>query len=322
MNSGVLDTPTVTLAVLIATVINTAGDVYFVCNKGLGVLGAAIATSFATIVSNLFLIQKGLLLMKKWRLAFWVEKWGEDRGLPADGDVSIESFREFLVLPSFSLPDRESLQSLVLLAGPIFLIMIAKLVEFWCMTTGANNFGLLSTACHNLLMRIFLFFAVFGDGVSQASQTFLPGLLVKRKKAKRNRQKELSKEAGGVIQRLTAISAALGLFICVLSCFIANNAGGMFTTDTELKSLLSTSSTFMGLNLLLNPLAEVLEGVIIASGETRYLLISRGIILSLFLCVIKWNVSRFTDIWKTLLVFQLIKILLGARFCSRHEMKI
>ena len=315
-----LDTPTVTLAVLIATVINTVGDVYFVAHKGLGVLGAAIATSIATIVSNTFLIRKGLLLMKQWRLARWVEKWGEERCVPTSNDAPIEIFQEYLVLPSVSLPNRDSFQSLVSLAGPIFLIMIAKLVEFWCMATGANNFGLLSTACHNLLMRVFLFFAVFGDGVSQASQTFLPGLFVKRKRAKRNRQKELSKEANGVMQRLSTISAALGFFISILGCFIARNASGMFTTDTELKSLLSSSSTFMGLNLLLNPLAEVLEGVMIASGETKYLLISRCITLSLFLCVLKTSVSRFTDIWKTFLVFQLIKILLGARFCSKQEM--
>jgi Na+-driven multidrug efflux pump len=323
---GVLDTPTVTLAVLVATILNTVGDVYLVAYRGYGVLGAAIATSVATIVSNVFLICKGRSLIKQWRLALWTEKWGEGSIVPS------ERRKDYDVLPFISLPGKDSFRSLVLLAGPIFLVMVAKMVEFWYMTTRANNFGLLSTACHNLLMRIYLFFAVFGDGISQASQTFLPGLFVKKRstntkgdtsgfKPEKQHKSSRSKEADHVIQRLSVISASLGVFISFVACYIAKNAGRAFTSDSQLVSLMSTASTYMGANLMLNPLAEMLEGVMIASGEMRYLLFARGTILAMFLGTLRVSVCRFTDIWKTLLLFQLIKIVLGVRFCVNRKKK-
>jgi Na+-driven multidrug efflux pump len=293
----------------------------------MGVLGAAIATTIATIMSNLLLISKGRSLIGQWRLALWTEKSSEGNTSLRDIKEDVESadqndkMKEYLVLPFISLPDRESFRSLVFLAGPIFLVMMAKLIEFWCMTTGANSFGLISTACHNLLMRIFLFFAVFGDGISQASQTFLPGLfkknrVVKKKKASKSAR---SKEADQVIRRLALISASLGVFISITAWWIANNAGGAFTTDNQLVSLMAKTSTYMGANLLLNPLAEMFEGVIIASGEMRYLLAARGVVMALFLTALRTSVCKLTDIWKLLLVFQSIKILLGIQFCWKRK---
>ena len=330
---GVLDTPTVTFAVLVATVLNTVGDLYLVVYKRMGVLGAAIATSIATIVSNIFLIWKGRLLVKQWRLALWTENQGYTSDISSNDTISenktdvkqYQRLKEYLVLPFISLPGRDSFHSLVLLAGPIFLVMVAKIVEFWYMTIVANNFGLRATACHNLLMRIFLFFAVFGDGVSQASQTFLPGLfnisktmIVENKSKYQNKSSRLE-EARKVIRRLSVISGSLGIFVGVIAYFIARNAGGSFTSDKQLVSLMSNASTLMGLNLVLNPLTEMFEGVIIASRDTRYLLLTRGMSMALFLGALKLNVTKFTDIWRTLLVSQFIKILLGLHFWTRRK---
>lgn len=295
----------------------------------MGVQGAAIATSIATIVSNIILISKGRSLVKQWRLALWTEKWGEDRKLPlnhnmkgADTGTKTDEAKEYMVLPFASLPDKDSFRSLLLLAGPIFLVMLARMIEFWHMTTGANNFGLLSTACHNLLMKVFLFFAVFADGISQASQTFLPGLFVKRRNtdSKKKRHK-CSKEADKVIRRLSVISVSLGVFISIVASWIVNNAGFVFTPDKQLVRLMTTSSIYMAANLLLNPLAEMLEGVMIAAGESRYLLLTRGMLMTMFLGALRMTVSRFTDIWSTLLLFQVVKILIGFRFCMKRKMQ-
>lgn len=244
---------------------------------------------------------------------------------------------EYLVLPFISLPGRDSLRSLVLLAGPIFLTMVAKLVEFWNMTMRAGNFGLLSLACHNLLMRIFLFFAVFGDGLSQASQTFLPGLFVKKRRVqpsscvdaetheallKERNESSRSEKAHQVIRRLLTISVTLGVVISVIACYIAKNVGGAFTSNTHLVLLMSTASSYMGANLLLHPLVEMLEGTMIASRDMGFLLMTRGIILALFLGTIRTSLSKFTDIWKTLLLFQFIKIVVyGIRAWGKTKTK-
>ena len=322
------------LAVLLATILNGVGDLYLVAYKGMGVFGAAIATSFATILSNLFLIWKGNELVKQWRLALWAEKYSYDKP-PSNGKDSdtfresapasqqIRSMNEFFLLPFISLSGKGSLRSFSLLAGPIFFIMLFRMIECWYMTTTANKFGLLSMACHNLLMRIFLFFSVFGDGVSQASQTFLPGLFVKLKKANAGRNDQLkanrSREADKVIHQLTIIAAVLGVLVCIAGCYVARNAGGLFTSDPQLRSLMSSTSVFMGLNLLINPLAEMLEGVVVAAGEMRYLLIARGIILAFFLGALQFLVSQLIDIWKIYILFQSIKIGIGLRFCMKRK---
>ena len=331
---GVLDTTTVMLAVLVATILNGVGDVYLVAYKGMGVLGAAIATSFATILSNSFLIWKGNKLTKQWRLALWAEKYSYDK--PPSSEKEIDAFtesipmaqqtqskKELLLPPFMSLPGRDSFRSFSLLAGPIFLIMLSRMVECWYMTTTANKFGLLSMACHNLLMRIFLFFSVFGDGVSQASQTFLPGLFVKLKKANAGsngqHKANSSRQADTVIHQLSIIAASLGVLISISGWYVASNAGGLFTSDVQLRSFMSTASSLMGLNLLINPLAEMLEGVVVAAGDMRYLLTARCTILAFFLGALRFHVFRLTDIWKMYLVFQSIKICIGLRFCWKRK---
>eukprot|EP00956_Cyclotella_meneghiniana_P014532 scaffold21794_cov47-Cyclotella_meneghiniana.AAC.2 len=277
------------LLFLVATILNGVGDVYLVAYKGMGVLGAAIATSFATILSNSFLIWKGNKLTKQWRLALWAEKYSYDK--PPSSEKEIDAFtesipmaqqtqskKELLLPPFMSLPGRDSFRSFSLLAGPIFLIMLSRMVECWYMTTTANKFGF-----------------VFGDGVSQASQTFLPGLFVKLKKANAGsngqHKANSSRQADTVIHQLSIIAASLGVLISISGWYVASNAGGLFTSDVQLRSFMSTASSLMGLNLLINPLAEMLEGVVVAAGDMRYLLTARCTILAFFLGALRFHYS-------------------------------
>ena len=136
-----------------------------------------------------------------------MEKWDGRRDIPLPGrwkqrkrsdDVSIDSgqvqgeeemtideydaYKEYLVAPFITLPDKKSFLSLFYIAGPIFFIIVGKLIEFWAMTIRAGDFGMVALACHNVLMRVFFFFGTFGDGLAQAAQTFLPGFFVKGQK--------------------------------------------------------------------------------------------------------------------------------------------
>jgi Na+-driven multidrug efflux pump len=135
---------------------------------------------------------------------------------------------------------------------------------------------------------------------------------------------ELSRsgKARHVIGRLLTISVVLGVLISVIACYIAKNVGGAFTSNSHLVLLMSTASSYMGANLLLHPLVEMLEGTMIASRDMGFLLATRGIILVLFLGTIRTSLSKFTDIWKTLLLFQCIKIVLfGIRAWGKTKTK-
>jgi len=359
----VLDTPTVTLAVLVATILNTVGDIYLVAFKGWGVWGAAFATSAASVAANMLLIWKEHSLVELWRNALWVEKYGVDKDVPLSRKGKElakkskdtikrerEEYKEYLAAPFISLPDRKSLGSLFLIAAPIFFVMVAKLVEYWSMTVRVGNFGMISMACHNVLMRIFFFFATIGDGFSQSSQTFLPGLFVKKKKKKRattiadatkqsvsNPTSSLSKSIGnipseasksrsekafGVIRKLTSISLVIGAFSSITARFIARNAGSAFTSDNQLVSLMSTASNYMGAVLLFHPLSEMLEGAMIASRDLRFLVCTQGVAALLFITTLRFTCTQITDIWKTMFVFQAARIaLFGTRVWLRTKGK-
>ncbi len=66
-------------------------------------------------------------------------------------------------IPFISFPDQESLVDLLLLAGPMFFVMVGKIMGYSAMTIRDGNFGMVSLACHNVLMRIFFFFGTIGD---------------------------------------------------------------------------------------------------------------------------------------------------------------
>eukprot|EP00984_Skeletonema_dohrnii_P035959 scaffold36370_cov155-Skeletonema_dohrnii-CCMP3373.AAC.1 len=125
-----------------------------------GIRGAAWATSMASILAN------GILVRKVWQK---MQRW-KDKQSQKVQDV-----------PFLSLPNRAAFISLIQLAGPIFFVLIGKIMGYSSMTITAGSFGIAPLACHNVLMRVFFFFATCGDALSHSAQTFLPGLLYRKK---------------------------------------------------------------------------------------------------------------------------------------------
>eukprot|EP00804_Cyclotella_cryptica_P013258 CCRYP_007024-RB/>CCRYP_007024-RB protein AED:0.14 eAED:0.14 QI:0/0/0/1/0/0/4/0/545 len=268
------DTKTPTLAVLVASLTNIIGDYFFVAKLGFGVRGAALATSLASMMSN------GILVSNLWR---------------AVQHTSVSR------LPFVSFPDRKSFVSLVQLAGPMFFVLVGKVMGYSAMTMRAGTFGLVSLACHNILMRLFFFFATMGDGLSHAAQTFMPGLLY---------QKSLDgKKARTLLKRLLVLSASVGASNSVLSRFIASNFGVAVTTDSSLVSLMSEVSPFMGLALLIHPITMTLEGSIIAGRNLTYLVGTYMASFLILLAQLNLVCTQFIGVWHALLLFQMIRIL-------------
>ncbi|KAL3776545.1 hypothetical protein ACHAW5_008707 [Stephanodiscus triporus] len=169
------DTKTPALAVLVASAVNIVGDYVFVARLGWGVRGAALATSMASMLSN------GMLLWKVWTMVGgWKDAYREERKPPSNADALANEGGDPSDIPFISLPDRKSLASLLLLAGPMFFVMLGKIMGYSAMTVRAGDFGMVSLACHSVMMRVFFFFATAGDAISQAAQTFLPGLLYQK----------------------------------------------------------------------------------------------------------------------------------------------
>ena len=77
-----------------------------------------------------------------------------------------------------SIPTKKNFVELITFAGPIFGVMMAKLISFSLLSLKAAKFGIISLASHNILLKILFFFTTFGDSLSQVGQTYLPGVML------------------------------------------------------------------------------------------------------------------------------------------------
>ena len=171
-----LDTWTPFLAVMVSSATNIIGDfILCVYPFKMGIKGAALATAAASALGSitlLFATKKRLNRLK-------------NLDVPSPHSSSTNGLAKDLKpehIPFASFPDRKSLWNLVKLAGPIFFVITGKLICYSAMTLKATKFGVVPLACHNIMLRIFFFFATFGDSLSQSAQTFLPQVLYSQNK--------------------------------------------------------------------------------------------------------------------------------------------
>ena len=316
------DTTTPALAVGVASITNIIGDYIFVAKFRWGVRGAALATSMASFLANSILIRKVYKMFETWKDAYR-ERMKREKVLQSvlDTDISKGRERDPLTTPFLSFPDRQSLISLLLLAGPMFFVMLGKILGYSAMTVRAGSFGMVSLACHNVLVRIFFFFATVGDSLSQSAQTFLPGLFY-RKSLEEEKEDTTNddttaqittpssdgNDARTLVKRLLLISSTMGVVNCISGRWIALNAGATFTSNAALVSLMSHVSPFMGLALLLHPLTMALEGSIIAASDSGYLVGTYVASILALLGWLKFICKDFLGVWHGILVFQALRI--------------
>jgi Na+-driven multidrug efflux pump len=160
-----LDLRTPALAVISASVSNLLGDYYL--TRKFGSNGAAAATVLATITSATVLLSSNRKRLQRANRNSRTDSTATHGSRSAKKDTSA-----FL-----TLPDKKSFLQLFQLAGPIFLLMLGKIICYNAMTLRANGLGVVSMAAHSILLRLFFFFGVFADGLNQAAQTFFPAIL-------------------------------------------------------------------------------------------------------------------------------------------------
>ena len=129
-----------------AAALNVVGDYIFCINPlRWGCAGAAAATSIVTLLSSSLMIQ---------------------------------ALKRKSLLPKIRLPTRAEVGSLVEFMGPLMMITITRLLGFVYMQRAASNLGdLKSLAAFQLCTNIVSFFLLFGEPLSQLSQTKLPALV-------------------------------------------------------------------------------------------------------------------------------------------------
>jgi Na+-driven multidrug efflux pump len=206
-------------------------------------------------------------------------------------------------IPFISLPDRVSFLQLVKLAGPIFFVIVGKVICYSAMTLKATSFGLSAVATHNIMMRVFFFHTTFGDSLNQAGQTFLPQTLLEKNT---NKVKKL-------LKKFLVLATCIGVFNWISVQWMLHHCASVMFTNTNadiIRTMAETtnSSPVLAMASLFHPYIMVFEGSIIASGDLQYLVWTYVATMTILFAQLKFATPNFGGVWTALLLFQALRL--------------
>lgn len=308
-----LDTKTPVLAVAIASMVNVVGDITL---RRFGVQGAAVATAVSSLLSSAVLLRAVRRRTKEWRtlelqqsaampmrnqteLLLTNESINNNNNKVVVDDPMQAKATPALPVPFVSLPDRKSLIELVKLSGPIFFVILAKIACYGAMTFRCIDFGVVSLAAHNIMMRVFFFYGTLGDSLSQTAQSFLPATLYPQPSRSAFRK---------ILQRLLVVASVLAVSNSRLAVFILQNFGKYLASDHSIVRMMADHTHFFGLAVLVHPFIILLEGSVIAARDFRTLVQTYVVTLGLHFGILKFFCGSFPAVWRTFFLFQTIRL--------------
>jgi Na+-driven multidrug efflux pump len=216
--------------VALAALVNVCGDAALcVWPLQLGCAGAAAATSFATLFSCAFMVKA---LAKK------------------------------RILPRIQLPSRKELGSLVEFTGPLLAITITRLGGFIAMQRTAMRLGVQSLAGYQLCVNLMMFFLLFGEPLSQLSQTKLPSLLD-------------DGDGSAVFATFKSVSTLAGLTavgIAAVAYFAATFGSSIVSSDLAVQAIASGAAPALFVAVATSIFAVAVDGAMLASRDFGFML--------------------------------------------------
>jgi Na+-driven multidrug efflux pump len=201
------------------------------------------------------------------------------------------------------------------------------------MTIQCNRFGVEAMATQSILMRLFFFFACFGDSLSQTAQSYVPAVLYSRRNAnntenspssssklsqyKDSRNISTPKAVGGsdltrMLRRLLILGVWIGVLNSQLSTFLVRQCGQYITKDIAITTLMTQHSKFMGLSLLVHPFIMLLEGIVLANRDYRTLIFTYATTMVMHFTILSKFCHSFPAVWRTFFLFQCTRLSLYA----------
>jgi Na+-driven multidrug efflux pump len=306
---GAKDSVTPLIAVFWAMVVNMIGDYIGVTRLGLGLRGAAVATTLAQWASTIALMGPARRkLVADHNLGLTSNKHKKNR---VEGAVSGKSFVQF--------------------AAPVLTLILGKLAAFGFMTHSAAGLpGQPTTlAAHQIILSTFFFISPFLEVISQTAQTFLPPYVspVREYIARmKSMDKAYDPSSDPIAQswisasftvatRLMGIGIVVASFIATLVSLIPAFFGNWITSDTVVQQAVKPLAKYLWAGALLTAPVAVSEGVLLARRELPFLAsvyVLSTIVLPFALIEIKNRSGPVVQIWGCFAAFQLFRATLFA----------
>ncbi|XP_074313253.1 protein DETOXIFICATION 46, chloroplastic-like [Silene latifolia] len=263
-------------ALVVASVVNGIGDIVLCMFLGYGIAGAAWATAASQIVAAYIMIDA---LNKKGYNGY-----------------------------SLSVPTITELQEIFAIAGPVFVTIVSKVAFFSLLVYCATSMGTHTIAAHQVLNQIFHICAVWGEPLSQTSQSFMPELLFG---ANRNLAK-----ARDLLKSLLIIGASVGLFLGIVATSIPWLVPNVFTPDLVVIAEMHKVWIPFFLSLCITPCILSCEGTLLAGRDLKFISLSMSgcfTLGALVLLFVKSQGMGLVGCWTALVGFQWARFFLSLR---------
>jgi Na+-driven multidrug efflux pump len=301
---GAKDSVTPLVAVGWSMVINILGDYLLVSVFGMGLRGAAIATTLAQWGATLALIGPARKKLVK----------DHDLGLVSNKHKKID------------VPNRTTSKAFLIFAGPVLTLILGKLAAFGFMTNAAAGLpGQPTTlASHQIILSTFFFISPFLEVISQTAQTFLPSYIAPIKEyidTMLKKDPAYNSDDDPVVQpweaasfkvasRLMGIGLVVASFVATLVSAIPAMFPQIITSDPIVQTIVKPLAKYLWAGAFLTAPVAVSEGVLLAKRELPFLatvyLVS-SIVLPFALIQIKRAGAPVAQVWGCFAAFQLFR---------------
>ncbi|CAB9513515.1 Protein DETOXIFICATION [Seminavis robusta] len=266
--------------VLLAAVVNVVGDALCcVWPLQMGCGGAAAATAFATLFSSFFMIR---------------------------------SLKRKELLPRLKIPTKQQLLGLLEFTGPLLAITLTRLLGAINMQRAASRLGVNHLAAYQMSINIMFLFMLFGEPLSQLSQTQLPALV-----------DDKTKPRGPLIQATLKSILTLGAMTAVamggIAALLLRFGSGLFSSDAAVQQLANGVAPSLFLAVATGIFTVAVDGSMLASRDfgfmlfqgTLSLLVQWKLLLSPWCSSVSAVFATFTLRLGTYALFAVIRVALG-----------
>lgn len=263
--------------------LNLVGDWYLILRLGMGVTGAAWATSISQYVGAVLFLRA---LQQRGR---------SSRGVPLEwhGFPTFTDLKPFLAV-SGTLVTRTSLQ----------------MTSYSLITYTAMGLGTLATATHQVALQVFWFLSYFPEPLSITAQSLIA------------RDMTESQRVRALARLLVRVGASMGVVLGLIGCFIYVSVPWLFTNDEAIMGSLKVLCPHIFLAEMLSAVTLVADGICIGSSDFVHLPwigVVSTFVVGATLYVSKRVLPGLNGVWCAIPAFFLTRLVLHVWWARRNR---
>jgi Na+-driven multidrug efflux pump len=168
------------------------------------------------------------------------------------------------ISPRIKLPTVKEIRALLQFTGPLMTITLTRIGGFFAMQRKAMSLGMQSLAGYQVCIHMMMFFLLFGEPLSQLSQTELPTLL---------------DEGNGVaawrtLKSVITITSSTALCVASAAFVLARFGTGAFSSDSDVQMIAQSTAPTLFLTIAVAVASVSFDGAQIASKDFSYMLVA------------------------------------------------